>query len=223
VSRYCAVVAGKRAEGLLEMMLFIELYTLNRAWSGLTDEELLWDPMPGAWTVQPREKCQTATPFVVGAWAADFDADLAAAADQGKAIEPLTSIAWLFWHVGSQPARTAELEFLGGAQTAESGWTSPYIAAHPIFTTAGEAVAAMQTGWRALEAALRSAADEQLERPTRFWGYGGQPGPMGTGTQVISSVLNEVSHHGTQIGVLRDLYRLRASVSIERYAPLWGE
>jgi hypothetical protein len=36
-------------------------------------------------------------------------------------------------------------------------------------------------------------------------------------------VLNEVSHHGTQIGVLRDLYRLRASVSIERYAPLWGE
>jgi hypothetical protein len=76
----------------------------------------------------------------------------------------------------------------------------------------------MQAGWRALEAALRPAADERLERPTRFWGYGGQPGPMGTGAQVISSVLNEVSHHGTQIGVLRDLYRLRASVSIERYA-----
>ena len=41
---------------------------------------------------------------------------------------------------------------------------------------------------------------------------------MGTGAQVIGSALNEVSHHGTQIGVLRDLYRLRASVSIERYA-----
>jgi hypothetical protein len=168
--------------------------------------------------VQPRDKCQTATPFVVGEWAADFDADLAAAADEGKTVEPLTSIAWLFWHVGSQPARTAELDFLGGAHTAESGWTSPYIAAHPIFTTAGEAVAAMRAGWRALESALRSATDEQLERPTRFWGYGGQPGPMGTGAQVIGSALNEVSHHGTQIGVLRDLYRLRASVSIERYA-----
>jgi hypothetical protein len=95
------------------MMLFIELYTLNRAWNGLTDEELLWDPMPGAWTVHPRDECQTATPFVVGAWAADFDADLAAAANQGKAIEPLTSIAWLFWHVSSQPGRTAELDFLG--------------------------------------------------------------------------------------------------------------
>ena len=31
VPRYCPVVAGKPAEGLLEMMLFIELYTLNRA------------------------------------------------------------------------------------------------------------------------------------------------------------------------------------------------
>jgi hypothetical protein len=47
------------------------------------------------------------------------------------------------------------------------------------------------------------------------WGYGGQPGRMGTGAQVIASVVNEVSHHGTQIGVLRDLYRLRSGASIE--------
>ena len=217
VSRYCPVVAGKRAEGLLEMMLFIELYTLNRAWNGLTDEELLWEPMPGSWSVQPRDKCLTPTPFVVGEWAADFDADLAWAASEGKAIEPLTSIAWLFWHVGSVPARTAELDFFGGDHEAESGWSSPYIAEHPIFTTADEAVAAMRAGWRALEAALRSATDEQLERPTRFWGYGG-PGPMGTGAQVTGAALNEVSHHGTQMGVLRDLYRLRAGASIERHA-----
>ena len=143
----------------------------------------------------------------MGEWAADFDADLAWAASEGKAIEPLTSIAWLFWHVGSVPARTAELDFFGGDHEAESGWTSPYIAEHPIFTTADEAVAAMRAGWRALEAALRSATDEQLERPTRFWGYGG-PGPMGTGAQVTGAALNEVSHHGTQMGVLRDLYRL---------------
>jgi DinB superfamily len=206
-------MAEKRAEGLLEIMFFIEMSTLNRAWSGLTDEEFLWEPMPGSWTVQPREQCRTATPFVVGDWTADFDFDATVAAW----TEPLTSIAWLFWHAGSQPGRTAELDFLGGAHTAESGWTSPYLAAHPIFTTAAQAVTAMRAGWRALEAALRSATDEQLERPTRFWGYGG-PGPMGTGAQVIGSALNEVSHHGTQIGVLRDLYRLRASASIERYA-----
>jgi DinB superfamily len=207
---YCPLVAGKRAETLLEMMLFIEMYTLGRAWSGLTDDELMWKPTENAWTVRPVTESRTATPFITGSLEADFDAGLAMAADEGKAIEPLTSIAWLFWHVGSQPGRAAELDVFGGAHSAASGWTSPYIASHPIFTTAEEAVTAMRTGWRALDTALRSATDEALERPTRFWGYGG-PGPMGTGAQIVASIVNEVSHHGTQIGVLRDLYRLRAA------------
>jgi hypothetical protein len=199
-------MAGKRAESLLEMMFYIERFTLNRAWNGLTDEELLWQPTDGAWSVGPVSECRTATPFVTGSLAADFDVAVV-----GGTVEPLTSIAWLFWHVGSQPGRAADLDFFGGAHSAASGWTSPYIAAHPIFTTAEEAVTAMRTGWRALDRALRSATDERLERRTRFWGYG-EPGPMGTGAQVVGSILNEVSHHGTQIGVLRDFYRARAAI-----------
>lgn len=207
-------MAEKRATALLEMMLFIEMFTLNRAWTGLTDEELLWEPMTGCWTVRPAAQARTATSFIAGEWAVDFDADVAAAADQGNTTEPLTSIAWLFWHVGSQAGRLAELDFFGGPHAAESGWTSPYIETHPVFTTAEEAVSTMRAGWRSLDAALRSASDEQLERPTRFWGYGG-PGPMGTGALVVASTLNEISHHGTQMGVLRDLYRLRGGASID--------
>ncbi len=142
--------------------------------------------------------------------AADFDVSVVERAIEGTAIEPLTSIAWLFWHVGSQAGRAAELDFFGGPHQAADGWTSPYIATHPMFTTADEAVDAMRTGWRALDVALQSATDEALEQPTRFWGYGA-PGPMGTGSQIVGSILNEVSHHGTQIGVLRDLYRVRTS------------
>ena len=41
---------------------------------------------------------------------------------------------------------------------------------------------------------------------------------MSTGAQVIASMLNEVSHHGTQIGVLRDLYGLRAGAATENDA-----
>ena len=202
-------MAGKRAETLLELMLFIEMYTLRRAWDRLTDDELRWEPSDGAWTVRPIGESRTATPFLNGSLVADFDVGVVEASIEGDAVEPLTTIAWLFWHVGSQPGRAAELDFLGGEHSAASGWTSPYIAAHPIFTTADEAVTAMRSGWRALDTALRAATDEQLERPARFWGYG-QPGPMGTGAQIVGSILNEVSHHGTQIGVLRDLYRLRA-------------
>ncbi len=206
-------MSASRAETLGEMMFFIEWFTLNRAWNGLTDDEFLWEPMPGSWTVRPLEQCQTPTPFVVDAWAADFDDNLAATGGTANPMEPLTSIAWLFWHIGSMPGRTAQLDFLGGDHATDSGWTSPYIAGHPIFTTAEEAVEAMKAGWREIGVALRSASDEQLGRPVRFWGYGG-PGPMGTGAQVIASMLNEVSHHGTQIGVLRDLYRLRDGAPI---------
>ena len=48
----------------------------------------------------------------------------------------------------------------------------PYIAGHPIFPTADEAVGAIRAGWRQLGVALRSASDVQLEHPVRFWGYG---------------------------------------------------
>jgi hypothetical protein len=37
---------------------------------------------------------------------------------------------------------------------------------------------------------------------------------MGTGAQVVASTLNEISHHGTQIGVLRDLFRLRGGAEL---------
>src|SRR5262249_11223429 len=121
------------------MMLFIEMFTLNRAWNGLTDDELMWEPADGAWTVHPVTEHRSATPFTNGSLAADMDSGLAAAADEGTAVEPLTSIAWLFWHVGSQPGRAAELDFLGGAHSAASGWTSPYLATHPMFTSADEA------------------------------------------------------------------------------------
>jgi hypothetical protein len=188
------------------MMLFIEMFTLRRAWEGLTDDELMWEPTDGAWTVHSSTESRTPTPFVTGSLAADFDVGLVGVSGS-RGAEPLTSIAWLFWHVGSQPGRAAELDFFGGAHSAASGWTSPYIAAHPMFTTADEAVTAMRTGWRALDKAVRSAPDDELERPTRFWGYG-EPGPMGSGAQIVALILNEVSHHGTQIGVLRDFYAL---------------
>jgi hypothetical protein len=195
-------------------MLFIEMFTLDRAWTDLTDDEFLWDPMPGSWGVHPAQDARSSTPFVIGAWAADMDADLALDPDR---FEPLTTIGWLCWHCGSMAARTAELDFLGGPHATESGWSSPYLAGHPIFRSAHDAVTAMRSGWRALDAALAASTDEQLERRIRFPGYGG-PGPEGTGAQVVASCLNEISHHGTQIGVLRDLYRLRNGTPIERLA-----
>ena len=87
----------------------------------------------------PREDCQTPTPFGSGDWVADFDGELAAASGQGIAVEPITTIVWLMWHLGSMPGRAAQLDFLG-CSTAESGWTSPYIVDPPRLTSAAESV-----------------------------------------------------------------------------------
>jgi hypothetical protein len=136
----------------------------------------------------------------------DFDDGLVRA-DERRAVEPLTTIAWLFWHVGSMAGRAAERDFLGGTKSAESGWTSPYLGDQARFIASSEAVEAMRTGSRALHRAIRASTDEGLEQVTRFWSYPGYPGPPAQGYQIITSILNEISHHGTQVLMLRDLYR----------------
>ena len=157
-------MAGKRAQTLLDSMLFIELYTLNRAWTDLTDDEMFWEPFAGSWSVRRADECVTPTPFRDGDWAADFDWDLAAAEVGDRGLTPLTTIGWLLWHVGTQPERLAQLDFLGGDRSAESGWTSPYLAAHPVFTKASDAVEAMRAGWRSLDRALQSAVGRTARR-----------------------------------------------------------
>jgi len=196
---YTPPVAERRGDTLLNMMLFIEMFTLNRAWSDLSEDEFLWEPVPGSWGVRRRDECRTPNPFGKGEWVVDFDVDVV----EGKVVEPLTTIAWLFWHVGSMAGRAADLDFLGGPRSAESGWPSPYIVEHPVFIASNEAVEVMRTGWRALDQALRASSDESLEQATRFWG-GGPPAP---GYQIIACLLNEISHHCTQVCTLRDLYR----------------
>jgi len=147
------------------MMGLIEGFTLNRAWYRLIDDELFWEPIAGSWGVRTRRECQTPTPFGDGDWVVDFDFDLAAAAIQGKAVEPLTTIGWLMWHVGSVPERLVQLDFLGGSRTADSGWTSPYLTHHRVFPSAEEAVESMRAGWRALEGACRRPLTTTLSDP----------------------------------------------------------
>jgi DinB superfamily len=211
-------MTGKRAGTLLVLMESIQGFTLERAWNHLSDDEYFWEPAPGAWGIRRRQECRTPTPFGDGEWVADYDMDLAVAAVTGGEIEPMTTIGWLLWHIGSMPGRLAEVDFLGGNRIMASGWTSPYLTHHPVFTAASNAAETLRAGWEALRAALEAADDERLEQPTPRYTYAprpprgglavlGPPGPEVPGYSHVVSTLNEVSHHGTQVCVLRDLYR----------------
>lgn len=79
---------------------------------------------------------------------------------------PMTTIAWLYWHMGSVPDRLCDIDFLGGTRAMASGWTSPYLTHHPMFTSAAEAVTALRDGWQKLREAIERADDNELEVTT---------------------------------------------------------
>src|SRR3984893_12643724 len=127
------LMTGKRAGTLLELMHPIEYFTLARAWEDLTDDEFFWEPFTTTWSIRRQDQCTTPNPFGAGEWVADFGIP-------EPAPVPVTTIAWLYWHIGSMPGRLCDTDLLGGTRTMASGWTSPYLTHHPIFTSAAEAV-----------------------------------------------------------------------------------
>ena len=189
---------GPRADVLLNSMLVIEMYTLNRALNGLTQEEFDWEPHPGAWGIRRRETCTTpdATGTEGSEWVSDNDWAIAAA--DRDVIQPMTTIGWLLNHFGAAPGAVAELEIVGGStvptpEVYEGMW------GRTIMPKADDAVIRFRSGWSALDRALRASTDETLER-----NYDGHPWKRGD--LAVTAMLNEVSHHGTQICMLRDLF-----------------
>jgi hypothetical protein len=213
--RSLGAVTAARAEPLVELMNRVERFTLARVWTDLTDDELLWEPIAGMWSVRRREDCTTESPFGAGEWVVDFGR-------WGDGPEPMTTIAWLLWHAGSMPGRLVETEVFGGPHAVASGWTSPYLEHHEIFRTADRAAEVLRDGWSSLRAALDSATDDDLARPVRHYTYAAEPprggvfiaGPPGderpASTHVVGAI-HEVTHHAAQICVLRDLYAHRGA------------
>lgn len=200
-------MAGKRADVLHNWMTLIDRYTLDRAFYRLTQAEFRWEPHPGAWGVRHRETCGTPNPSgdPEGDWVCDQDWKVQMSAwplnAEGEPNEPMATIGWLLNHIGAAPGLTARLDFLGGAVTpTDEGYRQMW--AYTIIPMVDEAVARFRDGWAALGAALRDAPDEvlELERDGHPWKRG---------DRAVAALLNEVSHHGTQICMLRDMYAYR--------------
>lgn len=203
-----------RADMLLSWMRLIDFYTLRRALDGLTQDQFMWKPHPGAWGVARRAECTTPTPGGAdeGEWVVDNDMGLVQAAydewrrgvpaDESEAFAPMTTIGWLLNHFGAAPGLAATLEFVGGT-TRPTLDVYRQMWGYTIIGTADEAVTRFRDGWAALGTALATATDTMLEREYEDY-------PRKKGYAAVSALLNEVAHHGTQICMLRDLYRQMA-------------
>ncbi|HEV2427511.1 MAG TPA: DinB family protein [Acidimicrobiales bacterium] len=151
---------------------------------GLQDEELFWEPVPGAWTVRRGAS---------DAWEID-----GGGGGPGPTPAPVTTIAWRVVHVGAGA--------LGGFTGLRFGEGWPEITAD-MPTVAASVVPYLEARYRAWVDALAGLDDAGWTAPLGdAWG---QYAPDST-IDLALHVLDEFVHHGAEIALLRDLYRERA-------------
>jgi hypothetical protein len=162
---------------------------------GLTDEEYLWEPAPGAWSVRPRAEATSNHATGAGDLVLDF-------AWPEPDPPPLTTVAWRIAHVtvGCLAMRTAS--HFGGPATDYGSWT--YAA------TATDALAQLDAAYDAWTAGVAGLGEEGLSRPC-----GPAEGPFAEAplADLVLHINRELIHHGAEICLLRDLYLRREELS----------
>ncbi|MFG2192237.1 DinB family protein [Streptomyces sp. NPDC048639] len=160
---------------------------------GLSDDEYFWEPVPGCWNVRPRGESTAPIAAGSGAYTIDF-------AVPEPDPSPVTTISWRLGHilVGVLGARVAS-HFGGPPVSYES---------YPYPGTAEEALIRLDEGYAAWTAGVRGLGEEGLERAC-----GPAEGPYAerTMTALVLHINREMIHHGSELALLRDLYRHRKS------------
>ncbi|WP_066365565.1 DinB family protein [Herbidospora mongoliensis] len=152
----------------------------------LTDEECVWEPAPGSWSVRPRPD---------GTWSADW-----AMPEPDPA--PMTSVGWVMWHVGFWWDHAYSHTF-GDAYT--SGKTLDFAESAAVTPWPGDAEAGV--AWltacrqRWIEA-LDSLTDDDLDATSRSDWFAGGGLPLG---HVLAWVNIELMKNAGEIGLLRRL------------------
>ncbi|HEV2634069.1 MAG TPA: DinB family protein [Actinocrinis sp.] len=155
--------------------------------AGLGDEEYRWEPVPGCWSVRPGPD---------GVFRADHVVFPAPAPNPA----PFTTIAWRVWHIGAECLHGYSVRFFGDPLDPDfddARWPG----------TATEGVARLDGAWSRVRGQIAAMDDEALAQP-----MGSTAGPFADDTfhALVLHVLDEVIHHGGEIGVVRDLYRATA-------------
>ncbi|WP_116245123.1 DinB family protein [Nocardiopsis sp. FIRDI 009] len=165
----------------LAQLQFYWDYSLWPRLAGLTEEEYLWEPVAGAWTVRRLPD---------GRYAPDR-------AETEPDPPPVTTIAWRLghivvdvletrvnWHFGDRTANPDTIDWPSGADNAR---------------------ARLHAAYRAWSDHLQRLDDEAMAAPV-----GGAEAPQWADFPMVALVLHlnrEIFHHGAEIALLRDLYR----------------
>jgi hypothetical protein len=162
---------------------------------GMTDDEYLWEPVPGSWSVRPRATATTPMAAGLGDVVADFvfpEPDPA----------PITTIAWRMGHlsIGVFGQRASNHFGDGSVSYQTTDW--------PL--TAAGGLALLDKSYDAWITGVRALDEAGMARPC-----GPAEGPYSESSlaALVFHINREAIHHGAEVALLRDLYRVRAELS----------
>ena len=155
-------------------------YLFRPRLDGLTDDEYLWQPVEGCWTVRP---------------AGDGTFTLDSAHPQPDP-PPVTTIAWRLCHIGGGVLGVRASNHFGDGSLREDSIEWP--------GTALDAIAFVDDAYKRWSTGVRELGEGGLARPC-----GPAEGPYADHSlaALILHINREVFHHGAEVALLRDLYR----------------
>ena len=152
----------------------------------LSDEEYLWEPVTGCWSVRPRGDARTELVWGKGDWVVEN-------AWQPPEPAPFTTIAWRLMH-GYDVLQDFTAR---GLHLGPKSWNDIEVAgtADGALTMLGDLVSRV-------DADLERAADDTLNRDAERGGSAAH--------EAVIFGIREATHHWAEAGVIRDLFRSRA-------------
>jgi hypothetical protein len=156
--------------------------------NGLTDDEYLWEPVPGCWTVRPRP-ADGGGPGT-GAFTVDF-------AWPQPTPPPVTTIAWRLAHIN--------VAVLGMRVAGQFGGPACSYETYPYPGSAKEALGQLDSTYHLWISGVRGLSADDLGRasgPSERY-YPDSDAPV---AQLVLHINREMLHHLAEIALLRDLY-----------------
>jgi hypothetical protein len=155
--------------------------------AGLTDEEYLWEPAEGCWSLRPGG----------GGWWMDRTRP-------ADGSDPLTTIAWRMTHLAVECFESRFRAFFGGEGPTMFAPGERILAAGELPGTARAGLAYLESAYTRWRDGVAGLGEEGLVRPI---GQAGGPFAEEPMAGLVLHLNREAMHHGGEICLLRDLYR----------------
>ena len=174
---------------LLEQLTFHWDHQVRPGLADLTDDEYLWEPVPGMWSIRPRAEARSAMAAGGGELVADFEYP-------EPTPPPVTTIAWRLAHVIVGLFGERNASHFGGPPMTYQTTVWPGTAAQAL-AMLDEVYAGWIAGVASLDEATLATPVGEAEGEYAHLPY----------AALVLHIHREAIHHLAEIALLRDLYR----------------